>query len=211
MTDDTPADDIDPTIDGDPVAPLTNRLGRLAVIVAGVVLIAIGFNAVLSKDVDPEEADAGTLGIKPAELPRGALAGEPAPLFALDMFAGDRFDLAAHVSEDERPIVLNFWASWCFPCRTEMPEFDEVAKANPDVQFIGIAIEDSLDPAIEFAEEIQVSYPLGFDTTGEIGDAYPHVGLPTTFFLNGDGTVARQFQGQVNGEMLQALIDFDFG
>ncbi|MDH3500079.1 MAG: TlpA family protein disulfide reductase [Acidimicrobiia bacterium] len=216
MDDQTPKDAPSPASGDDTApAPLPNRIGRLAVIVAGVVLVALGVNAVLSTTDDPVgesgSSETNAIGISPADMPRGALAGEPAPPISLEMFDGQRFDLAGHVASDGRPIVLNFWASWCFPCRTEMPEFDEVAKSRPDVQFIGIAIEDSLGPALEFANEIQVSYPLGIDDSGDIAAAYPHIGLPTTYFINADGTVARQIQGQVTGELLQALVDFDFG
>lgn len=204
-----------PPATGDPGAvPLSNRFGLLAVIVVGVVLIATGLNAIFGGSADeapPVDANEPVLGVSPAEMPRGALAGEPAPQFRLTMFDGSTFDLAEHITTDGRPIVLNFWASWCFPCRVEMPEFDEVARARPDVQFVGIAVEDNLAPALEFAEEVQVSYPLGFDETGEISGAYPHIGLPTTYLIAGDGSVARQVQGQITGALLEALIDFDFG
>lgn len=204
----------EPAITPSDAAPLSNRLGRLAAVVAGVVLIAIGLNAALgggADDAPSTETNDPVLGISPAEMPRGALAGEPAPPFRVITFDGATFDLAEHVATDGRPVVLNFWASWCFPCRTEMPEFDEVARTRPDVQFIGIAVEDNLEPARDFAAEIQVSYPLAFDETGEISEAYPHIGLPTTYFIAPDGTVARQVQGQINGALLAALIDFDFG
>ncbi len=211
-----PPEPPEPPADGGQVdvAPLSNRLGRLAAVVGGVVLIAIGLNSVFgagTEDPPPAATNQPVLGISPAEMPRGALAGELAPQFRLTMFDGSTFDLAQHVATDGRPIILNLWASWCFPCRTEMPEFDEVARTRPDVQFIGIAVEDNLAPAREFAEEIQVSYPLGFDGTGEISESFPHIGLPTTYLIAGDGTVARQVQGQVTGGLLEALIDFDFG
>ncbi len=208
-----PSELVDP--DGPPdVAPLSRRIGRLAIIVAGAVVVALGLNAVLLGPEEPAAeppADSAELGISPAEMPRGALAGEPAPTIRLVMFDGATFDLAEHVAKDGRPIVLNFWASWCFPCRTEMPEFDDVARAHPEVQFLGIAVEDAVGPAREFAEEIQVSYPLGIDESGAISQAYPHVGLPTTYLINGNGTVARQVQGQLNGRLLEAMIEFDFG
>jgi thiol-disulfide isomerase/thioredoxin len=204
---------------GDAPAPLTNRIGRLAVLVAAVVLIALGLNAVLG-DGDPASpangaaddvgADTG-LGISPAELPRGALAREQAPAIDVEMFDGSRFNLADHIADDGRPIVLNLWASWCLPCRTEMPEFDEVALARPDVAFVGIAVEDSPGPAMDFADEVGVSYPLGIDQDNEVADAFPYLGLPATYLINADGTVARQFQGQINKALLTALVEFDFG
>ena len=218
------SDGFDSPIDrevGDGPAPLTRRVGRLAVLVAAVVLVALGINAVIGGDAeDPADgtsaaadapaADTG-LGISPAELPRGALAGEPAPAIDVEMFDGNRFSLDDHIADDGRPIVLNLWASWCLPCRTEMPEFDEVALEHPDVAFIGIAVEDSRAPAIQFADEVGVSYPLGIDENNQVADAYPYLGLPATYLIHGDGTVARQFQGQINKNLLTALVEFDFG
>lgn len=187
------------------VGPLRNRLGRLAILFA--IVIVGGLIA-----INVVGGDSDVVGIPdPADLPRGALAGEAAPPFSLVMFDGTSFDLAAHVAGDGRPIVLNFWASWCFPCRTEMPEFDEVAIEHPDVLFLGVAIEDTEAPAREFAEEVQVSYPLGIDGDGTISAAYPHIGLPTTYLIDGDGTVRRQIQGQVTKALLEAIVEFDFG
>ena len=175
----------------------------------GLVLAGLAINLALSDDGPP--AESASTDIDVADFPLGALAGEPAPDLSFPIFDGSTFELAEHIATDGRPIVLNLWASWCFPCRTEMPEFSKLADENPDVAFVGVAVQDSRGPAEEFADEIGVSYPLGIDESGDVVASYPFVGLPTTYLIGADGAVARQIQGQVTGPVLQAFIDHDFG
>lgn len=144
-----------------------------------------------------------------AGFPRGALAGEPAPDILLPLFDGSEFVLSHHLSVDGRPVVLNLWASWCTPCRREIPEFSRVAEANPGVAFVGAAVEDAPGPAKAFAAEVGASYPMGIDEHLTVKSGYPFVGLPVTYLIGADGTVARQIQGQLNAATLQAFIDHD--
>jgi thiol-disulfide isomerase/thioredoxin len=110
--------------------------------------------------------------------------GEPAPLFVLET------------------VVLNFWASWCVPCRTEMPEFDRFATAHPEVTVIGVAVEDTEEAARAFAAEVGVGYPLGLDDS--IGDLYPRLGLPTTYVIR-QGVVVSKSDGALTFADLEAL------
>ncbi|MGH8926017.1 MAG: TlpA family protein disulfide reductase [Acidimicrobiia bacterium] len=133
--------------------------------------------------------------------------GDPAPDFTLTLFDGTRFSLSQHLETDGRPVVLNFWASWCGPCREEMPAFDVVARRRPDVLFVGVAIRDSEPEARAFAAETGVGYPLGIDSSGEILERYPILGLPTTWFITSDGRIAASWAGQLNEKELERLID----
>lgn len=131
---------------------------------------------------------------------------EPAPDFTLVLFNGTRFSLSDHLERDGRPVVLNFWASWCVPCREEMPDFDAVAGRHPELLFLGVAVQDTETAAREFAEEVAVSYPLGIDIDGELAALYPILGLPTTWFITTDGTIAAQYAGQLREDSLEMLI-----
>ncbi len=144
-------------------------------------------------------------------FPVGALAGEPAPEIVVQLFDGAEFVLSRHLSVDGRPVVLNLWASWCTPCRREIPEFSHVAETNPWVAFIGVAVEDARGPAEAFAAEVKASYPLGIDEALTVKNGYPFIGLPVTYLIDADGAVVRQIQGQLNAATLQAFIDHDFG
>lgn len=146
-----------------------------------------------------------------ASFPVGALAGEPAPEISVQLFDGAEFVLSRHLSVDGRPVVLNLWASWCTPCRREIPEFSHIADSNPEVAFVGVAVEDARGPAEAFAAEVKASYPLGIDEALTVKNGYPFIGLPVTYLIGADGAVVRQIQGQLNAATLQAFIDYDFG
>lgn len=137
----------------------------------------------------------------------GAADGDPAPDFTVDLFDGSTFTLSRHLAEDGRPVVLNFWASWCLPCREEMPAFDAVARKRPDILFLGVAVQDTENAARAFADEIGVAYPLGHDSTGTIVEAYPILGLPATWFITPEGIIAEQWFGQLDETTLKTLID----
>lgn len=131
---------------------------------------------------------------------------EPGPDFTLVLFDGTRFTLSEHLDRDGRPVVMNFWASWCVPCREEMPDFDAVARRNPEVLFLGVAVQDTETAAREFAEEIAVSYPLGLDADGAILEKYPILGLPATWFITSEGIIAARWMGQLDQDGLENLI-----
>lgn len=132
---------------------------------------------------------------------------EVAPDFTLDLFGGTRFTLSEHLRRDGRPVVMNFWASWCVPCREEMPAFDAVARRRPEVLFLGVAVEDTEIAARRFAEEVGVSYPLGLDADRVIVEAYPTLGLPTTWFITSEGIIAARWMGQLDEARLESLIE----
>lgn len=132
--------------------------------------------------------------------------GEVAPAFSLELFDGGDFDLSTHLADDQRPVVLNLWASWCIPCREEMPDIDAVAQHRPEVLFVGVAVQDSETAARAFADEVDVGYPLGHDSDGMVLEEYPILGLPATFFITADGLIAEQFFGQLDETTLEELI-----
>lgn len=150
------------------------------------------------------------IGSEAATDTAGRLAAEPgglAPDFTLTLFDGTRFTLSRHLQDDGRPVVMNFWASWCVPCREEMPSFDRVSQRRPDVFILGVAVRDSEDEARAFAAEIGVGYPLGLDTGGAILNLYPIIGLPTTWFISADGRIADIRAGQLDQDEIERLID----
>lgn len=129
-------------------------------------------------------------------------ADEPAPDFSVRTFDGGDFTLSVHLADDGRPVILNLWASWCLPCRTEMPLLDAFAAANPDVQVLGVAVRDDPTAAGEFATETGVGYLLGYDDKEEVDSAYRALGLPATFWIAPDGTIAKRMFGAVTEEDL---------
>jgi cytochrome c biogenesis protein CcmG, thiol:disulfide interchange protein DsbE len=129
----------------------------------------------------------------------------PAPDFSLTLFDGSKLALS---DLRGRAVVLNFWASWCPPCREEARDMERVWQAYRDrgVVFLGVNIQDSEQNARAFMEEFGISYPNGQDTSA-IASSYGLTGIPETFFITGDGQVNRRWIGAIGERQLSAFID----
>lgn len=111
-----------------------------------------------------------------------------------------------------RPVVVNFFASWCAPCRREMPALESVyQQVKGDVAFVGIDNQDIRSDALALLEETDVSYPAGFDPDGKVAQAFGIYGMPTTVFVSADGDMLERVTGEMTEERLLATIDRLFG
>ena len=90
-----------------------------------------------------------------------------------------------------KAIVLNFWATWCGPCREEMPLFENFWNKykDKDVVFLGVDVMDDKENAIEFLEETGITYPNLYDPSGKVSSKYRVIALPATFFIDKEGNV----------------------
>lgn len=134
----------------------------------------------------------------------GLRAGGVAPDFTLTTFAGKTVRLADFRG---RPVVLNFWASWCPPCRAEAPALTWVATSKTgQVTFLGIDVRDRESKARDFIAEFAVPYPNGPDPGG-VEAQYRGIGIPYTVFIGPDGTVKRTWVGPLDEQRLLAFIE----
>lgn len=134
--------------------------------------------------------------------PSVAEIGKQAPDFTLQVIDGGTFTLS---EAQGQPVVLNLWASWCPPCREEIPTISAWAEDHPEVRVIGVAVDDVESKTRQFAGEIGVSYPLMLGTE-EMAGAYPHFGLPATYVIDERGVVTQFVNGVVDRNMLDDLI-----
>lgn len=134
-----------------------------------------------------------------------AAVGQPAPAIAVTLFDGEVFDLVEHFQQRRGPVLLNLWASWCPPCRAEIPDISAYAEANPGTAVVGLAVEDSEHGARDFAAEIGASYPLALGTPG-VEDAYPNLGLPATYIIDENGVVKQIINGIVDEDTLTTAV-----
>lgn len=129
----------------------------------------------------------------------------PARDIELGLLGGGSLSLSNLTGE---VVVLNFWASWCPPCRQEMPSFQVISEEFKDqgVVVLGIAVSDTREAASQFAESAGVTYPLALDHTGAITRAYRVTNMPTTFIINRVGVVARRINNIANEGVLRIFI-----
>lgn len=111
------------------------------------------------------------------------------------------------VSQLTGPAVVNLWASWCGPCRKEMPMLAEAARRNPGVQFLGVNIQDRPEAAADFLARTGVTYPQLVDVDGVVLADTRVPGLPVTLALDTDGRVVDRVIGEISGEELATLLD----
>lgn len=140
------------------------------------------------------------LGQNPNEI-RSPLIGKPAPTFALkEVGTGRLVDLSELKG---KPVILNFWATWCGPCWEEHPVLVANAKMLPDVQFLGVVFQDSEEKILGFLQQRGSSYPTVVDDQGKTAIAYGVGGVPESFFLDANGVIVAKYSGPMNTEMLQ--------
>ena len=154
----------------------------------------------------------------PAPAVTEPVATEPAATEASKMLAPDFtvYDLdgnEVHLSDFRgKPVVLNFWASWCGPCKSEMPDFNEkYQELGDDVQFLMINLTDgsyeTLEKASAFVESQGYRFPVFYDTASNAANTYGISSIPTTFFIDAEGCGIAQATGAIDGNTLQIGID----
>ncbi|WP_214778881.1 TlpA disulfide reductase family protein [Exiguobacterium sp. s22] len=136
----------------------------------------------------------------------GLNIGQIPPSFALQRTDGSTFDLA---SLRGQRVVVNFWASWCPPCRAEMPDMANFAKKRDDVTIVAVnttTSERDPDNAVSFVEPYEDAFTVVYDRDGQVGDAYRIQAMPTTYVLDESGVIiAKQF-GAIDKNWLDAQL-----
>jgi len=144
-----------------------------------------------------------SIAAKPSEPP---MIGSPVPEFEFTALDGSLMSLAAHRGE---VVVVNFFASWCNPCREEAAALEDTWRAYQDqgVQFYGIAYKDADSKAQAFLDEFDVSYPSTVDTRNRAAREYGVTGVPETFVVDREGLLVYHFLGPITQAQLSAEIE----
>ncbi|MEM7091618.1 MAG: TlpA disulfide reductase family protein [Actinomycetota bacterium] len=114
------------------------------------------------------------------------------------------------VNDPVGPTVYNLWATWCAPCRAELPAFDAVAARTTDVEIIGVNVGDTGPDAGELVAELELRFPQVLDPTARIQRGLRIPGLPATIFVDSEGDVLSVHNGELTEEELDELIDENF-
>ena len=134
------------------------------------------------------------------------LIAQPATPFTVKTFNGDKLTL-----NDLRgkAVFLNFWASWCLPCRAEARDLEAAWQKVKDknVVFLGVALQDTDKNSLEFLKEFNVTYPNGKDESGKIGVDYGTWGIPESFFIDPQGRITYKHVGGIRAALVIAKLE----
>ena len=174
-----------------------------------IVLLAIG---IVQRNVEEKQAtDRLNEGSDVEFLPtdEGLAKGEMAPDFELTTLAGDPVKLSDYKG---KKVILNFWATWCPPCRAEMPDmqkyYEEQAQGE-DVEILAVNLttaDKGMDAINAFIEEFGLTFPVPMDTEGDIGELYQAAAIPTSYMIDTEGRVQNKIVGPMNEQMMEDFI-----
>ncbi len=133
----------------------------------------------------------------------------PAPDFTVFNLDGGEVKLSDFIGE--KPIVLNFWASWCPPCKTEMPYFNEVyAELGEEIEFVMVDVVDgkreTKEKGQKYVEDEGFDFPVYFDISEEAANAYNITYIPTTILISKEGNIVSKYQGTIDKDTLLSGI-----
>jgi cytochrome c biogenesis protein CcmG, thiol:disulfide interchange protein DsbE len=130
-----------------------------------------------------------------------------APEFSLGLFDGSTFTLSDALKTG-KPVIVNFWASWCGPCADEAPLLQDAARRNADrFTFVGVDVQDVDSDAQAFLRKYGVSYPNGSGNAGPISIQYGMRGVPETYFIAPDGKLVRKWNTLTTADLEQFLAE----
>lgn len=187
------------------------RLRRLAIQFATFAVIFAAIWALRGESPFPlpwagggtESQDFFTLGPTGNVRGRGPGLGQPAPDFALENAAGDVVRLSDFRG---KTVVVNFWATWCAPCRKEFPELVKLYEGSTDVVIIGVNLQENADQVRAFADEFGAEFPLVIDADGTVAESYRLLGLPSTYFVDAGGVLREQHFGQLSAKIIEEKV-----
>ncbi len=126
--------------------------------------------------------------------------GAAAPALAGPRLDGPPFDLAA---QRGKLVLVDFWASWCEPCRRELPVLEDLHRthANDGLVVVGVSLDEQRSDAEDFLKNVALSFPIVFDADRQIGKRWAPPKMPSVFLVERDGTIARVFAGEKPGQL----------
>lgn len=144
-------------------------------------------------------------GVAAGVLPPAPAIGHPAPDFTLTDSAGKAFKLSELRG---KPVVLNFWATWCPPCRAEMPELQSASeRLAGEVAIVGVNQGESAEQVLTFAQQLGLTFPMPLDGKMEVSREYLARSLPTTYFIDREGVIRHMQVGPLTEATLAQRLE----
>ncbi len=136
----------------------------------------------------------------------GVEQGDTPPQFKLETLDGDPMSLK---DVKGKKVILNFWATWCGPCREEMPIFEAYDAAHDDAVVVAVNMTNKdakLETVSAFVDKYGLTFPVLLDQTGDVSKAYQVLNIPSTYFLNEEGVIQMKVEGSLDKAMLDSYM-----
>ncbi len=189
------------------------KLVLLVMVFVALILGASRLYEVLSADMELD-----VLATQPTQPEEPSDPSETSTSYAAPDFTVYDLEGNAHKLSDfeGKPVILNFWASWCGPCKSEMPDFEEKFQEYGDtIQFLMVNLTDNgqetVETASQFIEGQGYTFPVFYDTDMDAAQAYGVMSIPVTYFIDAKGDLVTYGQGAMSGSVLQRGIDILLG
>lgn len=189
-----------------------------AAVLVGLAIGLVVWSGLPSRVDEPSDqgsiAESGEVG--PIALPDDGAGGLPvapeegalAPNFSLETPDGDTYTLSELRGQ---PVLINFWATWCGPCRLEMPAIQAIYETRAEDGFVVLAVNhtstDSVPAITDFAQELGLSFPLLVDPGSEVNTDYRVRAYPSSFFVDGEGVIQTVHFGPMTEEQLDGYVN----
>lgn len=136
---------------------------------------------------------------------QGISQGARARDFRLESLDGSKVSLSDY---EGKVVVVNLWATWCPPCRAEIPDLEAAYQDHKDkgLVILGVNIEEPAETVAPFVEEFEMTYPILLDSNGELMKTYRAQGLPMSFIVDADGIIQVRHMGFLSGEQLSSYL-----
>lgn len=173
----------------------------IGLIIIALLLIGVGWSFIKDSETEPE------FGLIQTKESTGLNKGDLPPQFKLETLNGDPMQLA---DVKGKKVILNFWATWCGPCREEMPAFEAYDAANEDVVVLAVNMTDKdgkIENLSKFVSEFNLTFPILLDKTGEVSKAYEVVNIPSTYFIDEQGIIQTKIKGAIDEELIDLYIN----
>lgn len=173
-------------------------------LLAGLLIGALlAYTVLLSGGGAGQETSGESVGDNDPRLP--AAVGSTAPDFTLPNLEGEPVALS---SLRGKPVVINFWATWCAPCKEEMPLLESTSQQLGDqVVFLGVDYAEGKDVVQSFVSELGLTFPILLDSDGAVADRYYVRNYPTTLFVDAEGVVRAQRVGLLDEDLLEKYLE----
>ena len=172
-------------------------------VIAAVVLVSLLTVAIVQAMDKKTEAPQISSEVSSAAK-EGLSIGAKAPDFELKTLSGDTVKLS---NLKGKKVMLNFWATWCPPCKAEMPEMEQFSKQiGADTVILAVNIDPQLDVK-GFVGENKITFPILLDTDDKVNEAYQILSIPTTYFINSKGIIQNKYTGAMKLDIMKKYTD----